>query len=148
MSDLDDLRSLVNQYAHAVDHWNAQAYADLFLPDGRIVVYEGSEASASIREIVGREALAQLVDRLPPLYVATLHFVGNTMHEVDGDSATGEVYKIAHHLSDDERGRLDQVFYLRYLDTYRRTEAGWRFAERKIVRQWSETRPADPTSPA
>ncbi len=45
---------------------------------------------------------------------------------------------------------LDEAVYtpppasLRYLDTFAKIDGGWYFAERKLLLDWSETRPSTP----
>jgi hypothetical protein len=41
----------------------------------------------------------------------------------------------------DEGGHLDHVMHIRYLDRYRRTADGWRFAERETNVDWTVDQP-------
>ena len=71
-----------------------------------------------------------------------MHFIGNHMADVNGDTATGVTYCIANHLRED---RSNMVLMLRYLDSYRRDpDDGWLIADRRVDIQWTETRQADP----
>ena len=38
-------------------------------------------------------------------------------------------------------GGTDTVWFIRYHDTYRSTDSGWRFARRELHLQWVEERP-------
>ena len=58
---------------------------------------------------------------------------------VDGDSATGTTYCIAHHLT----GADDFVMHIRYEDAYVRTADGWRIAARNLRLLWTANLPVD-----
>jgi len=60
------------------------------------------------------------------------------------DRATGESYTIAHHLFSEDGNRMIMIASLRYLDTFAKIEGSWYFAERKLLLDWSETRPSTP----
>jgi ketosteroid isomerase-like protein len=129
------LRALALAYAHHVDRREAERVAALFEPDAVLrMVWRDGQAPAAVSR--GHRQIAHVVKGLAAM-VATFHFVGNHLLEVRGDEATGEVYCQAHHLTAEG---VDHVLYLRYLDRYRRSEAGWRFTERETVVEWSEQR--------
>ena len=72
-------------------------------------------------------------------YDRTFHFVGNHRYWRNGDTASGEVYCLAHHLSTDTDGATDFVMLIRYLDRYRREPAGpWLIEDRLLRVDWSE----------
>ena len=87
----------------------------------------------------GREALSPVFDDLKR-YEATTHFNGQSTITLDGDSATGESYTIAHHVFAEAGRRKIMIASLRYLDTFAKIEGAWYFAERTLVLDWSETR--------
>jgi len=74
----------------------------------------------------------------------TTHFNGQSTVVIDGDSATGESYAIAHHLFTENGERKIMVASLRYLDTFAKIDGAWYFAERNLLLDWSETRPSSP----
>jgi len=137
------LRALVLSYAHHVDRREPERVAALFEPDAvlRMVWRDGRVPAAASR---GHRQIAHVVKNLEAM-VATFHLVGNHLLEVRGAEATGEVYCQAHHLTPEG---VDHVLHLRYLDRYRRSEGGWRFAERETVVEWSESRPAERPQPS
>jgi hypothetical protein len=137
------LRRLADVYCSAVDDADAERMRSLFVPDGHLVVYaEGAvpgEAEPLRRwDVTG---LGTLIATLQQSYVRWVHFLGNHWADVEGDRATGETYLLAHHLRDTPSGRKEEVAVIRYLDRYARTDAGWRFAERNVRRQWTTVRP-------
>jgi hypothetical protein len=87
----------------------------------------------------GREALSPVFDDLNR-YEVTTHFNGQSTVTLDGSSATGESYTMAHHIFTEASRRKIMIASLRYLDTYTKIEGTWYFAERSLVLDWSETR--------
>jgi len=55
-----------------------------------------------------------------------------------------ESYTIAHHLFSENGNRKIMIASLRYLDTFAKIDGSWYFAERKLLLDWSETRPSTP----
>ena len=119
----------------------------LFVTEGELVVPDYPDDLRPVIARTGREALRQVPDRLR-IYARTFHQVTDQRYVVDGGTATGEVLCVAHHASaaggpdggpGDDRGRgTDTVWFIRYHDTYRHTDSGWRFARRELHLQWVE----------
>jgi SnoaL-like domain len=62
---------------------------------------------------------------------------------LDGDRATGDGYCLAHHLSVGEDGRRTMMIAsIRYLDELVKQDGQWLFAERRLMVDWTETRPS------
>ncbi len=156
MSDAADLRALSVGYAAAVDSLDGPGFAALFTVDGELWVPDGSRDNAPTICRAGTAALEAIPSGLRR-YLATYHRVGVASYVIDGDSATGDVTGVAHHLgartgepreAADGGGRgLDTIWYLRYADDYRRTDAGWRIARRVLHLHWIEERPVEWTGP-
>ena len=87
-----------------------------------------------------REDLAPVFDELNK-YEATTHFMGQSTVVLDGVRATGETYCIAHHVSASEGKRNLFIASLCYFDVFAKVEGKWLFAERKIMVDWTDTRP-------
>jgi SnoaL-like protein len=134
------IRELFDAYAHCADRRDADGQKALFTADTRFVVYMEGEREEASYELQGREALTPVFDDLNR-YEATMHFNGQSTVTVDGDRATGESYTIAHHVFSEEGTRTIMVAWLRYLDVFAKIDGDWYFAERKLILEWSETRP-------
>jgi hypothetical protein len=134
------LRELVDRYATAVDARDADAFVRLFAAGGALAVYE-EEGGEAVVEYRGHDALRSVMDLLRR-FTTTFHLMANHVCTVAGDAASGEVYCMAHHLIEDGDSTTDLVMYIRYRDAYARTDGGWRFARRDVMRQWTEERPA------
>ena len=146
-----ELRSLAEQYARGVDrHDDVDGFVALFLPDAVINIYDPSD-TAEPRKVRGTERLARIPE-LIQRYAKTFHMLGQSTYEIGEGEATGEVYCIAHHLTADDAspegaGGTDYVMFIRYEDTYRPDADGaWKFAQRNLRVDWTETRAANPPS--
>ena len=137
------IRELIDAYAHCADSRDAQGQMNLFTEDAHFVVFMGIRATAPSQEFHSREALAPVFDHLN-VYEATTHFNGQSTVIVDGDKATGESYCIAHHVSAADGKRELMVASIRYLDSFEKREGRWLFSERKLMVDWTETRPIMP----
>jgi ketosteroid isomerase-like protein len=138
------IRELFDAYAHCADRRDAKGQMALFTPDTRFLVYMDSRSEQPTQEMHGREALAPVFDNLNT-YQATMHFNGQSTVVLDGDRATGESYCIAHHLYEAGGQRTLMKAYIRYLDQFaRQPDGSWLFAERKLMVDWTETRPSNP----
>jgi hypothetical protein len=138
--DHRQITDLALRYAQSVDRRDAEALAGLFV--------EGGGIHGSGYESRGRDALLRIPPMLSKRYVATFHSVQNHLIELAGDEATGEVYALSHHLQrKDDNTLTDFVMVMRYRDRYLHQADGWRFAEREISIDWTETRPAELHAP-
>lgn len=138
------IRELIDAYAHCADRRDAKGQMSLFTEDSRFLVYMDATTAAPTQELHGREALAPVFDNLNT-YKATTHFNGQSTVSLDGDRASGETYCLAHHISfgtDDERTVM--IASIRYLDQFIKQGGGWFFAERRLLVDWTETRPCAP----
>jgi SnoaL-like domain len=139
------LRELFDAYARRADHRDAEGQKALFTDDCVFAVYMDGDGSEPTYVLNGRETLTPVFDDLNR-YETTTHFNGQSTLTLDGDSATGESYTIAHHVYTEDGTRQIMVASLRYLDIFAKIGGRWYFAERKLILDWSETRPM--TSPA
>ena len=139
------IRELFDAYAHCADRRDAEGQKALFTDDTVFAVYMDGEGSEATYVLNGRDALTPVFDDLNR-YEATTHFNGQSTVRIDGDRATGESYTIAHHLFFEDGNRKIMTASLRYLDTVAKIDGRWYFAERKLLLDWSETRPSTPAA--
>ena len=138
------IRQLVDAYAHCADRRDAKGQMALFTEDTRFIVYMDAKSDEPTQELHGRESLAPVFDNLNT-YAVTMHFNGQSTVVLDGDQATGESYCLAHHLSVGEDGqRTMMIASIRYLDQFAKQDGQWLFAERRLMVNWTETRPSVP----
>ena len=137
------IRELFDAYEHCADRRDADGQKALFTVDTRFAVFMGGEGTEPTYVLEGRESLTPVFADLNR-YEATTHFNGQSTINLDGDRASGESYTIAHHLFIDDGERKIMVASLRYLDRFVKLEGAWYFEERKLLLDWSETRPSAP----
>ena len=137
------IRELFDAYAHCADRRDAEGQKALFTEDTHFVVYMEGQGSEPSQVLDGRESLTPVFADLNR-YQATMHFNGQSTIALDGDRATGESYCIAHHLFTEDGERKLMVAWLRYGDMFARVDGSWRFAERNLYVDWTETRPSHP----
>ncbi|GHJ41486.1 nuclear transport factor 2 family protein [Streptomyces sp. TS71-3] len=135
------IRELIDAYAHCADRRDANGQKALFTSDTRFVVFMDATADEPTQILHGREALTPVFDNLNT-YQSTTHFNGQSTIALDGDRAAGESYCLAHHISVDDSGqRTLMIASIRYLDEFIKQNGDWYFAERRLMVDWSETRP-------
>ena len=138
------IRELIDAYAHCADRRDAKGQMALFTEDTRFLVFMDATAAEPTQELHGREALAPVFDNLN-IYQATTHFNGQSTVSWDGTRATGESYCLAHHISAGDDGqRTIMIASIRYLDEFIQRDGEWFFAERRLMVDWTETRPCHP----
>jgi hypothetical protein len=138
------VRELIDAYAHCADRRDATGQMALFTADARFLVFMDATASEPTQQLQGRESLAPVFDNLNT-YAATTHFNGQSTISLDGDRAAGESYCLAHHLTVGTDGqRTMMVASIRYLDELVKQDGQWLFAERRLMVDWTETRPSAP----
>lgn len=133
-ADLVELEQLLARYAVGMTKDDVEAVVQVFTPDGTYSAFGD---------------VYQLAD-FPTLVAAApkgLFLVGPPAIELDGDTGTGE-QPLCFVDQTDHAMRIGW-----YADTYRRTEAGWRLATRKMTflrksGARDSGKPHDPSRPA
>lgn len=65
-----------------------------------------------------------------------MHFVGNVLIEVHGDTAFAESYLLAFRALEKEGRAYTQTRALRYVDRFERRKGEWRISERVVSDDW------------
>ena len=121
VEDKLDLQELIARYSLARDDQDMHSLLDCFVDDA-VFVRRG-------RDVVGREALHEFYLQSMQRYDLTTHTNHAQVLEAVNDDAVDGV--VTGHAELVLTGRLLVASY-RYRDTYRRTEAGWKFASRQL----------------
>lgn len=132
---------LAGRYAVAVDDRDPAAVAALFTTDARFVqppaLTRGDE-----KVTVGADAIASAVLDATAHLLSTHHAVHQVVVDVDGDTASGVVYCLAHHLYRGRDGQVrDSAIAIRYRDTYRREGGRWLIARRALTVDFTDDHP-------
>jgi hypothetical protein len=136
MLDEAALRKLAELYAQGADRRNKETWASIITADCVIEV-------PGIGKIAGRDQIVGSLDILEKLYFMTQHRVHNQLVTINGDTATGETYCVADHLSKADGKTKLLCWAIRYQDKFRREEGRWKFAARTLIIDWQETRVID-----
>ena len=129
------LQDLVQKYSRAIDRRDFALLRTLYHEDA-IEDHGGmfsGPASAYIDWLPGALARNE----------ATAHYILNTLFEIDGDRAEGEIYKINYHRSPPP-DPVEIITGSRSHDRFERRDGVWRFSYRGIVIDWSNSRPVNP----
>src|ERR1700730_12223967 len=100
LADQLAIRGLVDAYAYCADRRDATGQMALFSEDTEFLVYMDSSNPTPTQHLRGRAALAPVFDELN-IYAATMHSNGQSTTVLDGDSASGVTYCMAHHVAVD-----------------------------------------------
>ena len=92
--------------------------------------------------VAGPDELRE-VAKLLSSYSTTFHLMANHTCEIEGALATGEVYCLAHHLTEEGAAGDNTLMVIRYRDRYAKLDGAWRFARRDVMRQWTEHHAAE-----
>lgn len=130
LADEAELRALSATYTRGLDRHDRELVRSVFADDA--TTHYGSFRG-------GPDEIADMAMTALSAYGATQHFLGQINLEIDGDTATGEVYFQAFHQHATEG--FDRFICGRYIDRYVRRHGQWRMAHRTEVVDWTRTEP-------
>lgn len=140
--ELAEIRSLVDRYALAMDRNDLDAFPQLFVPDGRLVVRaSGRDKPMGIFRGPGPDGVGLIARLMNDLYRATLHHITTHEARIGGNRANGTTYCLAYHMVDGEDGGALETLGVKYDEQFVRTDDGWRFDVRDATRLWSQITP-------
>ncbi|MCB4611710.1 nuclear transport factor 2 family protein [Enterobacter asburiae] len=140
------IRELIDAWAHNADRKLPAKQAALFTDDGVVEVYieEPGKDSKPVQVLRGRKEIESGIGDALKKYAVTMHLNGQSTIQINGDSAINESYTLAHHLWTEDGARKLLVMGIRYYDTIVRKDGRWLFAERKLIIDWTDSRPSSP----
>jgi hypothetical protein len=130
--DKQSLYELSCTYMRGLDRLDAESLQSVFWDDAYCEYGFMNGTAAAFIEF----ALGALAD-----HESNQHMIGNTLFEVEGDEAFGEIYFHAYHKVKSESGFDDLIVAGRYLDRYERRGGEWKMAYRSERVDWSRTTP-------
>jgi len=122
--DKIEIAELAARYNHAVDHRDAEAWADLFTPDGRVEVNGGLLAES-------QEGLRAYVENARKLPAKRRHWINNVVIDPGPapDTARLRLYVTCYDMTD---GKVTAPYMLgEYDDEVVRHEGRWKFRVRR-----------------
>ena len=133
------IRQLIDAYAHCADGGTPRGRWLSSQPTRFLRSSWTADPQSPHKRCVAVMRSAPVFENLNT-YQATTHFNGQSAVEIQGNTAKGESYCIAHHLTVDGEKRTLMVVSIRYLDTFTKQNGAWLFAERKLMVDWTDTR--------
>ncbi len=123
------IHNLSMAYCRGVDRADAALLKSLFLDDAIVISGVVNGTGAEFADGV----TAYVRDNLDYCF----HSVANEWVEIDGDTAIGELYVIAHMTA----AGNDVMTGGRYLDSYERRDGAWKIKHRTFVMDWNTVHP-------
>jgi hypothetical protein len=133
------IRELIDKYAICADTRDAKGQMALFTQDTNFEVYYDPKSEKPTQVITKNEDLLPIFDNLNS-YDTTMHFNGQSILTMDGNSAFGITYCLAHHLNLVEGKQKFMIAAIRYHDKFVKQSEKWLFAERKLFVDWIENK--------
>jgi ketosteroid isomerase-like protein len=138
--DQQAIRDALIRYTRGIDRMDVDLVRSTYHPDAHDDhgAYQGD-----------LEGFLTWVQEALSYFDSTMHFIGNQLVEVDGDTAYAESYCVAYHrrraraASAGQAGEEghDLVTALRYVDRMERRDGEWRIADRRCVFDWTRRDP-------
>ena len=124
-----EIAALVITYCRSIDRGDATALAHIFHDDSTVLcgIFEGR----------GPQFATEICRIVQAVFDRTLHSITEQSIEVTGETATGETRIVAISTLWDDEGQSEIVSGGRYLDRFERRDGVWKFAEHKVVSEWS-----------
>ena len=134
VTDLEQIRSLPQRYARAIDARDIDAVGALFHPDAQI---EGMRGTAH---------LAAYLDTLrnsPSAFAVSMHVLGDPLitFTAGDDSAATDTYAVVYQLREPASPEGDLTLGMRYFDDLVRLAAGWVIGHRRTSNLWMRGSP-------
>jgi hypothetical protein len=145
LQELEDriaIRELIDQYAFCADTRNAEGQMAIFTEDTNFEVFMDEKVAVPTQVIKGRKNLRPVFDDLNQ-YLSTMHFNGQSMVKIEGESAAGTTYCRAYHMKVQDGVQRLMIATIRYFDKMVKQEGVWLFSERKLKVCWIENRTLD-----
>lgn len=128
MSQTDEsaLIALSLDYADAVKDQDKERWGQTWVQDCRWILDDN-------RDVVGRDAVVAMWEAAIAKYAKVVQLYLSSTFDVTGDTATGRCEFIELNRRADGAGH---ILAGHYLDSYRRTDAGWRFVDRRLTKYY------------
>ncbi len=123
-----DLRSLLQRYARAVDQRDVETLSSLFHPEAEIVGAGGTQTL---------EAWLNTM-RAPRSFPSSMHMIGEPLIEVadSGEEASMDTYAVVYQIGSASDGSGDLTLGIRYRDHCARQGDRWVIATRRSTTVW------------
>lgn len=134
LADKQEIRDLFARYCRGIDRLDAEIIRSVYHEDSfdDHGTYKGPGIAFADHVIPGLSRFER-----------TMHFLGNCLIEITGDSAECETYCVAYHRRKDADGsETDFIAGVRYIDRVESRDGGpWLIANRVVVMEWTRFDP-------
>ena len=127
--DEHDIHQVLRRYCRGVDRCDAGLITSCYHPDA--IDDHGNWLTT------GRDAHGAILQRVKPGPDAAMHFLGNVLIEVEGDTAFAESYLLAFRTSSKEERSYTRTRAVRFIDRFERRDGEWRISERVVADDWN-----------
>ena len=129
LAQREDLRSLPQRYARAIDARDIDAVAALFDPEGTV---DGARGPASVPDYV------EMLRQSGPAFQTTMHVLGDPLisHEPGSATAHLDTYAVVHQLDKVDGSGGDATLGVRYLDDVVQRGGRWVIRHRQARILW------------
>jgi len=130
--DRQAIVELVHSYARAADRRDHAALRALY--------HEGAtDDHGGFFKGLAEDFIRELPRIQAPMLI--LHHNVTTINiAIEGDYAEGEIYVLAYHQVETDRGAIDLLIGGRYLDRYAKRDGHWKFTYRMVLADWATLR--------
>jgi hypothetical protein len=125
--DKQEIYDTLMRYCRGIDRCDAELASSTFI-------------SASAPGPRGWRKQSDVIAVLRETCKLSMHFVGNVLIEVEGDTATSESYLFSYQIIDRDQGEYVRTRAVRYLHWWARTTEGWRISGRQVIDDWNDLR--------
>jgi hypothetical protein len=129
-----EIHEVLMRFLRSMDRQDWDTVRACFHPDA---VHDHGTWRGSIDQFIEREKTTYKA------FVTNTHFAGNELIDLNGDTASSELYSVCWHRVRGEPGRpeVDWVSGMRYIDQLARRHGQWRIVDRLVVIDWSRSDP-------
>jgi hypothetical protein len=145
----DQIRAVIARFSKGIDRADPSQTHQTMWPDARLILQHIEGTAKDFVDPVFGDYIANALR-------GTHHMVGNTIIDLDGDTAHTETYALVHHRSyatpesnlammgaqnltvGSETHQLELIIGMRYLDHFERRDCVWKIVERRLVFDWSQ----------
>jgi SnoaL-like domain len=137
LCDEQEIHHLLLRYARGIDRRDLELVRSCYHPDA-------TDQHGSYNGDV--EGFIAHLARNRGTFERTMHFLGNQLIELKGDSAHAETYCVAFHrrAATASAPAADVYLWLRYIDRLERRDGTWKIAHRVCAFDWSRVDPVGP----
>jgi ketosteroid isomerase-like protein len=130
----EEIRTVIHTYCRAIDRMDGDLLRSCYHEDA---IQDHGGIFLGPREPWVEETMEAL-----EVMNATLHYVTNTIIELEGDTAYAETYVMATHDMEDEQGdRGLMIMAGRYIDRFEKRAGKWKIARRALMVDWTQRQP-------